>query len=38
MEDFEAVMRWLVGVDRERPFVVTTLSAPARIVIDVEAP
>jgi hypothetical protein len=38
VEDFEAVMRWLVGVDERRPFKVTTLSGPTRVVVDVEAP
>ena len=35
---FEAVLTWAVGVDEERPFRVSTLESPARIVIDVEAP
>jgi hypothetical protein len=35
VDDFEAVNRWLVGVDRQRPFSVETLSDPSRIVIDV---
>lgn len=38
VEDFEAVMQWLVGVDQQRPFRVLTLSAPTRLVIDVQAP
>ena len=38
VEDFEAVMQWLVGVDQPRPFRVLTLSAPTRLVIDVQAP
>lgn len=34
---FEAVLAWAVGLDAERPFRVTTLSEPARIVIDVDS-
>ena len=34
---FEAVLTWAVGIDAERPFRVTTLSDPPRIVIDVES-
>jgi len=33
---FEAVLTWAVGVDEKRPFKVTRLESPARIVIDVE--
>jgi len=33
---FEAVLTWAVGVDQKRPFKVTRLESPARIVIDVE--
>jgi hypothetical protein len=32
---FEAVLTWAVGVDEKRPFEVTRLESPARIVIDV---
>ena len=32
---FEAVLTWAVGVDEERPFRVTRLEQPARIVLDV---
>ena len=32
---FEAVLTWAVGVDEKRPFKVTRLESPARIVIDV---
>ena len=35
IDDFEAVNRWLVGVDRQRPFEVSTLQGPSRLVIDV---
>jgi len=34
---FEAVLTWAVGIDAERPFRVTTLSGPPRIVIDVDS-
>jgi hypothetical protein len=35
---FEAVLVWAVGVDGERPFRVTMLAAPPRLVVDVDAP
>jgi hypothetical protein len=35
--DFEAVVGYGLGVDRERPFKVSTLSGPSRLVIDVES-
>ncbi len=38
VDDFEATMKWLVGVDQQRPFRVRTLSGPTRLVIDVQAP
>ena len=34
---FEAVLTWAVGVDEKRPFKVTRLEGPPRIVIDVES-
>jgi len=34
---FEAVLTWAVGVDEERPFLVSTLENPARLVIDVKS-
>ena len=34
---FEAVLTWAVGVDEERPFRVTRLESPARIVIDISS-
>jgi hypothetical protein len=34
---FEAVLTWAVGIDGERPFRVTTLSDPPRLVIDVDS-
>ena len=33
--DFEAVLSWVVGVDARRPFRVTTLHSPPRLVIDI---
>ena len=35
--DFESVLTWVVGTDRARPFRVTTLDAPSRVVVDVGA-
>ena len=35
---FEAVLTWAAGVDEERPFRVTRLESPARIVVDVARP
>jgi hypothetical protein len=35
---FEAVLTWAVGTDEERPFLVTRLESPARIVVDVARP
>ena len=32
---FEAVLSWAIGVDEQRPFRVTRLESPARLVIDV---
>lgn len=34
---FEAVLSWAVGVDEQRPFRVTRLEDPARIVLDVSS-
>lgn len=34
---FEAVLTWAVGVDEKRPFRVTRLESPARIVLDVSS-
>ncbi len=36
--DFEAVLRWVVGSRRLVPFKVTTLTAPSRVVVDLEHP
>ena len=33
--DFEAVVSYGVGVDRERPITVSTLSGPSRLVVDI---
>jgi len=35
---FEAVLTWAAGVDEERPFRVTRLENPARIVLDISSP
>ena len=34
---FEAVLTWAAGVDEKRPFLVSTLENPARLVIDVKS-
>jgi len=34
---FEAVLTWAVGVDEKRPFKVTRLDSPPRIVVDVQS-
>ena len=34
---FEAVLTWAAGIDTKRPFRVTTLAGPPRIVIDVDS-
>lgn len=34
--DFEGVHTWAVGLDRERPFQVTVLTNPTRVVVDVQ--
>jgi len=33
-EDFEGVLTWVVGLDAQRPFAVSTLSSPPRVVVD----
>jgi hypothetical protein len=33
--DFEAVLTWVIGLDRQRPFRVTTQENPARVIVDV---
>jgi hypothetical protein len=35
IENFESVTQWAVGLDRKRPFGVTTLSNPPRLVVDI---
>jgi hypothetical protein len=35
LENFEGMTAWAVGVDRERPFTVTVLDDPVRLVVDV---
>jgi hypothetical protein len=34
---FEAVLTWAIGVDEKRPFKVTRLDGPPRIVIDIQS-
>ena len=33
--DFEAVLTWVIGLDRQRPFHVSTQDGPARVVVDI---
>jgi hypothetical protein len=33
--DFEGVLTWVIGLDRKRPFHVTTEGGPARVIFDV---
>jgi hypothetical protein len=33
--DFEGVLTWVIGLDRRRPFHVSTQDSPARVVVDV---
>jgi hypothetical protein len=35
LENFEALQIWGVGLDRQRPFRVFTLSSPSRLVVDI---
>ena len=35
LEDFEANVRWIIGLDTKTPFVVWTLDSPSRLVIDI---
>jgi hypothetical protein len=35
--DFEAVVGYGLGIDRKRPFKVSTLSGPSRLVVDIQA-
>ncbi len=33
--DFEGVLTWVIGIDQQRPFRVTTQDGPARVIVDV---
>lgn len=33
--DFEGVLSWVIGLDRQRPFSVTSQEGPARVIVDV---
>jgi hypothetical protein len=33
--DFEGVLTWVIGLDRQRPFRVATQESPARVIVDV---
>jgi hypothetical protein len=35
--DFEAVLTWTIGLDAKVPFLVTTASSPARLIVDFRA-
>jgi hypothetical protein len=35
IEDFEANMEWVIGVNNEKPFHVFTLENPTRLVVDI---
>jgi hypothetical protein len=35
LEDFEAVLKWVIGLDATRPFTVGVLSGPPRVYIDI---
>jgi hypothetical protein len=35
LEDFEAVLVWVIGLDSTRPFTVGTLTGPPRVYIDI---
>ena len=34
LEDFEAVMVWVIGLDSVRPFTAATLTGPSRVYVD----
>jgi len=36
VDDFEALVIWVIGLTEQKPLVVTELSGPARLVIDIE--
>jgi hypothetical protein len=33
--DFEGVLTWVIGLDKQRPFHVTTETGPARVIVDI---
>jgi hypothetical protein len=33
--DFEAVLTWVIGLDKQRPFHVSTQDGPSRVIVDV---
>lgn len=33
--DFEGVLTWVIGLDKKRPFRVTTQSGPSRVIVDI---
>lgn len=33
--DFEGVVTWVIGLDKQRPFRVTTQDGPARVIVDI---
>jgi hypothetical protein len=35
LEDFEAVMVWVIGLDSSRPFTVAMLTGPSRVYVDI---
>ena len=35
VEDFEGVLTWVIGLEADAPFRVSTLTSPPRLVIDV---
>lgn len=35
LEDFEAVLVWVIGIDTTRPFTVGTLTGPPRVYVDI---
>ncbi len=37
IEDFEANVHWIIGLDRNARFVVSTMDSPSRLVIDIES-
>lgn len=37
IEDFEANVHWIIGLDESTPFLVWTMDSPSRLVIDIES-